>query len=368
LQFLHQYPGHAPPLINSKSNMSLQEHTETNAAPAPPKAASQAPSSARKRWQRLKLALGVIAVVAAVEPGVRAISAITHRIPVFVSDERAGWANRHNLRNEIRVGDGGRFAISTDGEGYRLTRGLEEPPADDQRAVIVAGDSFAFGQGVNDSESFCWILSHVLDRKVVNQGVFGYGTDQQLIRLSEYLEKHPDQRIGDVVVLVLDNDMTDVQLGYLHYLGRSKPLFELADDKLIQPAYRPNLSDRLMDMSYAYWLFNGKLAIRLGTTKLDPAAGIPMVVACLETMREKTLARGGRFHVLAHHYIGRQPPFSESAWQDFLVRVGATDLTPRLLARGDRDLLCYDEAHWNPKGHRMVAELVREKLEADNHP
>lgn len=113
--------------------------------------------------------------------------AVTHRIPVFVSDERTGWSNRRNLRNEIRAGDGGRFAISTDAEGYRLTRGTDEPPPRDRRALIVSGDSFALGQGVNDSETFAWILAHELSREVIDLGVFGHGTDQQLIRLAALL-------------------------------------------------------------------------------------------------------------------------------------------------------------------------------------
>jgi hypothetical protein len=311
------------------------------------------------------VAVGILTAVVLGEVAVRLAAAITHRIPVFVSDKQAGWANRRNLRNETRAGDGGEFTISTDDEGHRLTRALNEPPPTNRRALILAGDSFCLGQGVNDTETYAWLLAHDMSRNVVNLGVFGYGTDQELIGLAGYLEAHPDVEVGDVVVLVLDNDMTDVQVGYQAYLGRSKPRFKLIGEHLEQPAYEPSFSDRLMDVSYLYWVFNGKRAPYFGGPRVDPVQGIDMVVACLSSMRDLTARRGGRFHVLAHHYIGRPEPFAQSAWSGFLHRTGATDITPRLRAEDGVDLLCYDRGHWSPAGHRLVARIVREELERE---
>jgi hypothetical protein len=308
--------------------------------------------------------LGTLAILGLGEIVARLAVAATHRIPVFVSDARAGWSNRRDLRGEIRAGDGGQFTISTDAEGHRLTRGTEEPAVRDMRALIVAGDSFALGQGVNDSETFAWILAHEMSRNVITLGVFGHGTDQQLIRLAAFLEAHPTLDVGDVVVLVLDNEMTDVQLSYQRYLGRTKPCFRLRDGKLEQPAYRPSLSDRLMDVSYLYWILNGKRAFFMESdTGVDPVRGIDMVVECLSAMRNMATERGARFHVLAHHYIGRPEPFAASAWTEFLQRASATDITRLLRGEKESDLLCYDGGHWSAKGHQLVAQIIKSRLE-----
>jgi hypothetical protein len=317
------------------------------------------------RW--LCCFVGAAALLALAELGARVAVAVTHRIPVFHSDARAGWANRPNLRREIRAGDGGQFIISTDAEGHRITRASDEPDPRDTRVLIVAGDSFCLGQSINDSETYAWILAHEMSRKVVNLGVFGHGTDQQLICLARFLEAHPDLDIGDIVVLVLDNEMTDVQLSYQGYIGRTKPWFRLTKGKLEEPPYRPSLSDRLMDVSYLYWILNGKRAFLMDRNpSIDPVRGIDVVVECLSTMREMAARRGARFHVIAHHYIGRPDPFAASAWSEFLQRASARDITPLLHCENDWELICYDGGHWSPKGHRLVAKILKEHLEAES--
>src|SRR5271157_2591510 len=73
---------------------------------------------------------------------VRLAAALTHHVPLVVSDEYAGWALQPNLQDEIRAGDGGQYVISTDAEGHRLTRPAGEAAAADGPAVLVVGDSF----------------------------------------------------------------------------------------------------------------------------------------------------------------------------------------------------------------------------------
>ena len=64
----------------------------------------------------------------------------------------------------------------------------------------------------DDHEAFPWILAHEMPLNVVNLGVLGYGTDQELVSLEAYLEAHPALNVRDVVVFVAANDFTDVQV------------------------------------------------------------------------------------------------------------------------------------------------------------
>jgi hypothetical protein len=72
--------------------------------------------------------------------------------------------------------------------------------------VLMLGDSITFGSGVRDEETFCALMAQRYD--VVNLGVEGYGTDQELLKLErEGLAYHPD-----VVVLnfTVANDIWNV--------------------------------------------------------------------------------------------------------------------------------------------------------------
>ena len=51
--------------------------------------------------------------------------------------------------------------------------------------IIVIGDSHAMGWGVNDDETFSYILQNILKRQVYNLAVSSYGTVREIIRLNK---------------------------------------------------------------------------------------------------------------------------------------------------------------------------------------
>ncbi len=256
--------------------------------------------------------------------------------------------------------------MSTDEEGHRITRAASERPSVSQKTVIMVGDSYIQSLGANDPETFAWILAHEMPVNVVNLGVLGYGTDQELLALEAFLAAHPALGVRDVVVFVSQNDFIDVQLDY-HYLARRKPRFAVANGRLERGGYRLGLSDRLMDFSYLYWLVNSKIAERRSLGSADPAAGIDVVVACLAAMREAATRRGAHFHVLAHHLV-EIAPMAEARWAEFLRRAGATDITEALRLPKTPDPIGYDRFHWSVSGHQRVAALLKDRLDATSAP
>lgn len=349
--------------------MSQQEtfkHLERSSVPAAdlPTSMILIGSRRRQRWAKLVLmAVSLVVGLVLAEVVVRVFATLTHRVPLVVGDARTGWALPPALRNEIKAGDGGQFATSTDHEGHRLTRLAGERCGAPCPTVILVGDSFVQGQGVGDSESFAWILAHETGSNVVNLGVLGFSSDQELISLTDYLAAHPALPVQDIIVFVCDNDFQEIQVNY-HYLARTKPRFLIREGQLEIGSYKPSFSDWLMDRSYLYWLMHSKWAYISGPGFPDAAGGRDLVALCLAKMRDLADKRGSRFHVFAHHFLQKPEPFSTKLWSDFLQNVGAIDITPRLRAAKGPGMLGYDGGHWSPAAHRLVAQLVNDELAA----
>ncbi len=93
--------------------------------------------------------------------------------------------------------------------------------------ILFFGDSFTFGDGVSDSETYPYFLQQMLpDVEVINLAVHGYGHDQMLIYLKEESVKYQP----DIVILgFLSMDSDRNMLGFRDY---AKPRFKLENNRL----------------------------------------------------------------------------------------------------------------------------------------
>ncbi|HET8643997.1 MAG TPA: SGNH/GDSL hydrolase family protein, partial [Vicinamibacteria bacterium] len=145
-----------------------------------------------------------------------------------VYSQTYGWSLRRGVRYEGRQGE----AITVNRLGYR-GREHTGAPAPGARRVVMLGDSVTFGTGVADGETFSDRLEEAGGFEVVNLGVDGYGTDQELIRLEE---EGLSYRPHDVVLnFCVRNDYFDNALPVALYDGISpKPYFTLEDGQLVR--------------------------------------------------------------------------------------------------------------------------------------
>jgi hypothetical protein len=311
------------------------------------------------------LLLGSVVVALALgELAVRVAAAVMHREPIVISDPRAGWAGRPDLKNTKVIYRGGAFTLSTDAAGDRISYPIGQSPPVGVPDLLVVGDSFAEGISVNDDQTFPWMLARRTPYRVVNLGVVGYGTCQELVKLEEYLENHPQTTIQHIVVLVFDNDFIDVQRDLEPFLGRHTPRFQVVNQALVRPRYRLPVVDRLMDMSRLFWLVRSKVALLTAHDSPAPEQGVELVLACLGEMRRLAETRGARLHIFAHHHLRNSPMFPDSIWQRFLDLSGAIDMTSRLRASNGPDPIGTDGAHWSPAGNELVTEIVAKSLTA----
>ncbi len=169
------------------------------------------------------------AVIAATEmrkPANRQTFQSLHR-----ADPQIGWVlNDGSFQTHNRLVDPQGVlqydVLYTEDGGHRIT--AREPH--DGPQVVAAGCSFTFGHGLNDADTWPWLLQEKLSGfRVVNAGCMGYGTDQALLQADRYLSQSPGQ--VKAVVLGFGDFQIERNRGTQGWLVSvfpfSKPLFVL---------------------------------------------------------------------------------------------------------------------------------------------
>lgn len=141
----------------------------------------------------------------------------------LISDPELGWEMARNWSGRHRHYD---FDVRYTTNAAGLRGAWPEPGFSRRRRYAIVGDSFTFGLGVDDDETFAALLN---DRDpltdYLNAGIAGYSTDQQYL----YIKRHlPDWGLDSMALVVyLGNDVLDNTLTYPLQANMGKPLFVL---------------------------------------------------------------------------------------------------------------------------------------------
>jgi hypothetical protein len=134
--------------------------------------------------------------------GFQAFRGVTYTI----EDSELSWINKTSTEVDVR-GPDFRFEVRTNSLGLR---GPELKP--DTQRILLLGDSYTFGSGVDDDETFAAQLQHILTEEgadgweVVNGGVSGFGVMQSRI-FAQRIWDDVDPRI--VIYTHCGNDFGD---------------------------------------------------------------------------------------------------------------------------------------------------------------
>ncbi len=332
--------------------------------------------------------------------------AYQHHDPVLGWRPTPGVTARHHT-TEFDV----TYAIGTHGFRQReppLLRSNREDGSPRPR-VLVLGDSFVFGQGVDESQRFTERVGAALDLDVLSVGIPGSGTDQQVLLYEELhgesgpfampsAGSKPSVPHFDVVVLGFLLEAVERNVSRRR-AGRSKPRFVLDDAGVLQLTGVPvaddyetlaeriearetsrleRLKGTLRRNSALYGLLRERFrdALRaagdgIRDTRVEDELeldGWPVTRALLARLREQVVAQGARCVVIV----------IPSA-QDLETATGAGDEAAARVLSACEDIgalgvdltsvfaaepACYFpvDGHWTAKGHRVAAEALASRL------
>lgn len=337
------------------------------------------------------VAASVLAALALLEGGVRVLAA--HRpapagpaapdtaaapfTPEYVPSDSLGWTLRPAAVQRFRR-DGFDTRVRSNRLGFRGPE-VEPRPAGVVRYVVL-GDSYAFGWGVEETETYAAQLDTLLNRRaapgrryeVVNAALPGFGTYQRRKALERLLPYGLD---GVVVEFSASNDVVDDwraapyvpdRLGEYQAKGtRFTPLerFLTGRSRLAALAWNRAMPLRL-------WLEarrgpNLRRTSRLWDALLDRAASQGLVVvAVVNASRYQVLGPeggGGLMSWLARTRYGLRP---NAMIREVIDRHRLRWVDGEALFRGARaeEIFLGSDVHWTPAGHARVAAALAAEL------
>jgi hypothetical protein len=171
----------------------------------------------------------------------------------FVADPSTGWRMRPNITEFLSsIRDGHRVNYRSNKQGFRSQ--LDFDQATSPNRIVLVGDSFTFGTGVEIEETFGALLNAQLgdDVAVYNLAMPGFGLDQMWMSVRhQALPMKPTLIIMGFIDQDLDRSLTAYRLAE----GFNKPTFEL-DGKVLRPQGvhdKPNGAIRFLERYSVIW-------------------------------------------------------------------------------------------------------------------
>jgi len=165
-------------------------------------------SAGRRLWFWTVLIAGTIVVtLVGLELLVRALSPQPYIHPRYQYSERLAQTLLPSTEMVAALPGAWRFVYTTSEYGFRAPT-LAASNRYDRPNIVVLGDSYSFGNGVNDGEEYPAVLARLLGERaqVVNLGVPGYGLTQQIRLFYEFGQVYQP---AIVVLQFSDNDPDD---------------------------------------------------------------------------------------------------------------------------------------------------------------
>lgn len=299
----------------------------------------------------------------------------------------SGWTGRHQ-HHDFDV----RYTIGPD--GYRVDPHLDTTAGAAAPLIAVVGDSYTFGFGVDDEETFTSLLNRGGSNRFLNFGVPGYSTDQELLLIEDdVLARRP----GTILLVVyLGNDLLDNARAQPLQVAATKPRFERVGSELVfqAPGPPPTPESSSISPDGAVLGAHSQYAWRQKLENASAAAGLisrqipapdlteefsqhfppllDLFAALLDRLTNSCHSQGVplKLALLGNAVLLDSPRSISGQYQDYLRKeilrlaeqrsIPVIDLSAALARRRSNGgpLFHPNEGHLTPAGHRAVADIL----------
>lgn len=272
----------------------------------------------------------------------------------FAVDEHTGWRMQSDHTFRWRAGiKEEKNSYTSNQDGFRSPREFTG-----NGSIVVIGDSFTFGTGVEYPDTFGAVLEYDLQTlPVYNLAMPGFGIDQMWMALRH---QAPNYNPELIIIAFIDGDLDRSLTAFRKAEGMNKPTFILEDGKL-RPRTASDRPPGLVTSIERRLALGGLLRVtldRIGFTlplgswwtlnagiftqmiRDAEAAGVPLLFVRLPTRGEN------EFPTL--------DAFMASQGADFI------DLEAITNSSHGEEIFIPEDNHINEEGHRIVATAIRQ--------
>lgn len=265
------------------------------------------------------------------------------------------------------------------------------------------GDSFSFGLGVDDNETFSVLFNADIDNKIIykNYSVPGYSTDQQLLLINKLKHEISNKLL---LVVYLGNDIFDNMRDYPLQAAHGKPYFILENNTLslkntpVSRASKPAAAradsiSKIVLNAYAGnnnitdWLGEFEIFRRLGLfeknivltdeyMKTQFSQSLELFDSLIQKIKKIAVEKNGQLEVMllpGRSYV-EQPESLSAQYQEYFRKtikqtlsassIDVMDLATHLreLQKNNiKNLYFPNEGHLTPLGHQYVAAYLKQQ-------
>lgn len=299
----------------------------------------------------------------------------------FMYDKEIGLIHIPNLRGtEYRPGNYN-IEFTNGDDGFRITH-KDELPDYVNKKIMFIGDSFTYGKGVNDQETFAYKLQQALisdSVEIINAGVEGRGTDHALRSYQFYKDKYQP---NTVIYFAHYNDLADnIRDEYFNVINDSTltpKSFEIMTGGTKEKLRKNKMYNCLISNSHFFSLLKSVLVNLLIPDQIvryeegiDMDRAKKLTSIFIEQLKKEVKADGRKFlmyYIPSNHDIDarvkgkitEQEEFFDNYYKD--KNIEFYNLSADFIDSGETNILknfYLLEGHWNPKGHQLVAEKLK---------
>lgn len=223
--------------------------------------------------------------------------------------------------------------------------------------MLVLGDSFAWGFGVNKNERFSEIIEiGFKSLEVINAAVPGYSTDQQLLYyLDEGYKYNPDF----ILLLFCENDFLGNSLDQIHWYN--KPFYTYDNENLIvnsvpvpKPTIYQTLRKYLSGKSYLISFILKRISLfnaqSFSFDEFNFSSSAKLTEQLIKKLNFESNKNGSKLLIISIPMADEKVEFLTRVSKDNLVNY--LDLTP--FFKNETNYLIPDDGHWNAKGNLIA--------------